>query len=309
MKRRRLFDFLYGTQNDGPGVSKEDAVLKPTLWNLPKAYGRKFTKLLNLNFCMLPIWVIPFVCFYIYSTSETMPSQTSGAFSSVFGMNIVSPSPLWTSLLGIHGFQSPLHTFGTARLIVVIVLGLLLAVLWGWINVGATYICRSMFRGEPVFIWSDFIYAIKKNLWQGLGLGLMDFAACALLVADLVYFSSRSGSLMLDFFFFAICAITAIYMFMRYYMYMILVTFNIKTLKLLKNSLIFSILGIKRNLIGFLAIFVVIAINAALVLMCYAIQFSFIGVFIILPFIYLLPTVVYFKAYAAYPVIEKYMIN
>ncbi len=88
---------------------------------------------------------------------------------------------------------------------------------------------------------------------------------------------------------------------------MIIVTFDISFYKLLKNSLIFSILGIKRNLMVLLAIAVVAGLNILLALMLW--PFGMQGVAVILPVLYLLPTITLFKAYGAYPVIEKYMIG
>lgn len=305
MKKFKLFDM----NRDGPGVSKDEKPLKPTLWNLPKLYCRKFPKLLSLNFVMLPIWIIPFLEAYLYVTAGTMPTQSHGAFSTLYGISLINPSPAVSSLVSVYGFQTGLQTYDTTRIIIAIALIVVLAAVWGWINTGAAYITREMFKGEAVFIWSDFIYAIKRNLWQGLVLGLIDFAALGMLAFDLFYFSMRGGTFVLDFMFFAICGVIAVYMFMRFYMYTILVTFNIKTVKLLKNSLIFSVLGIKRNLIGLAGILLLVLINGGLLLMFWAVNAPFLGVFIILPVVYLLPSIAYCKTYAAYPVIEKYMID
>ena len=85
-----------------------------------------------------------------------------------------------------------------------------------------------------------------------------------------------------------------------------LVAFDIKIRKIFKNALIFSILGIGRNLMGLLGMVMVIAINVLLLLMLWPLG---IVVPLIFPLIYLLPTVVLFATYGAYPVIEKYMIK
>ncbi|MCQ2426907.1 MAG: hypothetical protein MJ137_00710 [Clostridia bacterium] len=302
MKKLKLFDM----NRDGKGVSKDEKPLKPTLWNLPKFYFRHFTKVLNLNFVMLPIWIIPFVLVYLYTVADSIGTQTNVVYSTLYGISVINPTPGIMSLIGVFGSQLPLQTYGPGRIIVSFALILLLAVLWGWINLGATYCARGIFRGDPVFIWSDFKYAVSRNLWQGLLIGILDFAACCILGYDLFYFAQRGGTFWLDFFFFGICGAVAIYFFMRFYIYLLLVTFDIKTGKLIKNSLIFSILGIKRNLIGLLAIFIVIALNVALVLLFWSVQFV---VPLILPIIYLLPSIVLFTVYSAYPVIDRYMIK
>ena len=302
-KKFKLFDM----NRDGPGVSKEEGPLKPNLWNLPKFYFRQFTKVLSLNFAMLPLILLPAVLFYVYVTAPSMPTETDPSFAPLFGIYTANPTPGLISLLGVYGFQLPLQTYDTVRIAVTVAIGIVFAALWGWINVGAAFCTRGMFRGDPVFIWSDFTYAIKRNLWQGLFVGLLDFACIAVLIFDFIYFSSVGGTFVLDFFYFASFGVCLVFMFMRYYVYTMLVTFDIKFRKLLKNSLIFSVLGIKRNLMTLLAIFLVVAVNALIALALW--PFGLEGVAIILPAIYLLPTIALFKTYGAYPVIEKYMIK
>jgi len=299
---------IFNMNRNGKGVRKgEDDSL--TLKNMPKLFFRKLTKLLSLNFPMLPLLLIPFIEAYLYVTANTMPSQTHPAFSSLFGLNTIAQTPGVTSLLGVFGSQFGLQTYDKLRYSIAIILIFIMAIIWGWINVGATYCARGMVKGDPVFITSDFFYAVKRNFWQGLLIGIIDFVCLAVLGFDLFYFSTRGGTLVLDFMFFALCAVLIIYMFMRYYMYMILVTFNIKTIKLFKNSLIFSILGIKRNLISLLGIVAVVGLNALLILLFWSIGLAWIAIPLILPAIYLMPTIVYFKAYGTWPIIEKYMID
>lgn len=302
-KKFKLFDL----NRDGPGVSKDEIPLVPNLWNMPKFYFRNFTKVLSLNFPMLPVWLLPFLAAYLYVTAPSMPTETSIAFSSLLGIKTINPTPGIISLLGIHGFQLPLQTYDGVRIWVTVGIAVVFAVLWGWVNVGATYCARGMFRGDPVFIWSDFTHAVKRNLWQGLLVGVLDTVCISVLIFDFIYFSNVGGTFTLDFFYFAILGVCLIYMFMRYYIYMIIVTFDISFYKLLKNSLIFSILGIKRNLMVLLAIAVVAGLNILLALMLW--PFGMQGVAVILPVLYLLPTITLFKAYGAYPVIEKYMIG
>ena len=107
--------------------------------------------------------------------------------------------------------------------------------------------------------------------------------------------------------FWASCALMILYFFMRFYLYLLQITFHLSIRKILKNALIFTTLGIKRNLMTLLAIFLVVAVNALIALALW--PFGLEGVAIILPAIYLLPTIALFKTYGAYPVIEKYMIK
>jgi uncharacterized membrane protein YesL len=85
-----------------------------------------------------------------------------------------------------------------------------------------------------------------------------------------------------------------------------LVTFDIKIKKIFKNALIFSVLGIGRNLMSLLGMVLLIGINVLLALMLWPLG---VVVPLILPLIYLLPSVNLLISYGAYPVIETYMIK
>ena len=85
-----------------------------------------------------------------------------------------------------------------------------------------------------------------------------------------------------------------------------LVTFDIKIKKIFKNALIFSVLGIGRNLMSLLGMVLLIGLNVLLALMLWPLG---VVVPLILPLIYLLPSVNLLISYGAYPVIEKYMIK
>ena len=98
-----------------------------------------------------------------------------------------------------------------------------------------------------------------------------------------------------------------LYFFMRFYLYLLLVTFDLSILKIFKNALIFVVLGIKRNLMGFLGILLVTSINIALFPL-FAITPLGIAIPLILPFLYYIAVTAFTASYAAYPVIDRYMI-
>lgn len=301
-KKFKLFDM----NRDGPGVSKDEKPFVPNLISMPKFYIRNFSRILSLNFLMLPLLLIPLAILYIYIIAPTTPSETSVLYSTLYGSHIIGKSTVWSSLLGAFGIQLNLPTFSPAIIWVIIGLVILLAIIWGWVNIGATYCTRNMLKGDPVFITSDFFYAIKRNFWSGLFLGLIDFAIIAILLIDFIYFSRIGGTVMLDSFYIVTAGLLIIYFFMRFYIYLMLVTFDIKIKKIFKNALVFSVLGIGRNLMSFLGIAILIALNIALILLLWPLG---IVVPIILPLIYLLPSINLLISYGAYPVIEKYMIK
>ena len=93
---------------------------------------------------------------------------------------------------------------------------------------------------------------------------------------------------------------------MRYYIYVQMVTFNLTVFKMLKNSLIFSLLGIKRNVMALIGIIVCIFIEILLLFGTGAILIPFA---IAAPLCMLFSTFSYMKIYASYFKIKQIMID
>ena len=93
---------------------------------------------------------------------------------------------------------------------------------------------------------------------------------------------------------------------MKYYIYVQMVTFNLTVFKILKNSLIFSLLGFKRNIMALLGIILLLLIELTCVTGVGGILLPF-G--IALPFLILFSTFAYMKVYAAYYKIKEVMID
>ena len=93
---------------------------------------------------------------------------------------------------------------------------------------------------------------------------------------------------------------------MRYYMYVQMVTFKLSVFKMMKNSLIFALLGFKRNICGFLAIILLLIIE-------FILMFGTGGILVPLavaaPLAMLFSTFAFIKVYAAYPKIREHMIE
>lgn len=301
-KKFKLFDM----NRDGKGVYDTEN-RKPTLGFFFKLFFRKFSQLLQLNLLMLPM-VIPVVAIlFMFFLGNKTYVATDTMFAPLYGLNFsTSALPEITQLLDLSSFQMDLPAATLTSQIIMLLLVVFLAVTWGWQNAGATYVLRGLFRGDPVFVFSDYFYGIKRNFKQAFFLGLIDFICLVVLIVDFIYFSGVGGSLALDLMYFATMGLLIIYLTMRFYMYNLLVTFDIKNFKLLKNSLIFSVLGLKRNIMAYIGIILLVALHAALIVIFIPVGIS---IPIILPFVYIMATIGFIVTYAAYPVIEKYMIT
>lgn len=225
-------------------------------------------------------------------------------------------------------------------------------VLFGLFNAGTTYIVRGYVRGDPVYIFSDFKYAIKSNWKQGIVLGIIDLLVIYLLVFDIFFWigpieipvlqsepavqtveteliennedlvsqdaiqtavnenestgtvqeQTQDRSFFASVSFYGCLFLLLIYLMMRNYIYIIAVTFKLSILKILKNSFIFAFVGLKRNIMAFIGILAVCGINLTIF-----IYLPMVGV--VLPLIITSALCSFIGAYAAYPVIKKYMIT
>ena len=306
-KEGLLFRFFNPNRDNFVDAAEEDT--RPTIKRYFKLLGRKFWNLVSLNVMMLPMILPILVIFYLYISLEKTPTENTPLFSMLYGANLIESTPSSTILLDLFGGQVGVPAFdNTASYVGIGICIAFLLITFGWQNVGATYILRSMVRGEPVFLFSDYFYAVRRNVKQGLVMGILDVLAIFLLGFDMLYFGGAPTSYWMNVGYYAIFALILLYFFMRFYIYLMLVTFDLPIRKIFKNALIFTVLGWKRNLMGTVGILVITSINVVLFPL-FAITPLGIAIPLILPFLYYLAVTAFTSAYAAYPIIERYMIE
>ena len=303
LNNKRKFK-LFNMNRDGKGVYEEED-RKPTLKFFFVLAKRKFTQLLQLNLLMLFMVIPLIVILSLYLWGNKTPSLTDPLFAPLQGIETVLSSPSLSTLTDLSSIQMELPVLTSWMNILQIVMVAFLALTWGWQNVGATYVLRGLFRGDPVFVFSDYFYAIKRNLKSAFFMGLLDFICSAVLVMDFVYFYTRTGSFQFDVMYLMIFAIALLYLVMRFYLYHLLITFDLSIFKIIKNSLIFAVLGVKRNVMALLGIIVLLIIHAGLIILLLPIGIS---IPLVLPFVYIMAILGFIVTYAAYPVIDRYMI-
>lgn len=303
-KKTTWFDRV---RKEREGVSPDEpkALDNPTVKSFFKLLGRKINTLLSVNllyiFGNFPIFFFLFALAGYASDSTCAPYYMQ--YAPLLGASYFDPSPVTASLLGIFGMQVSISV-PTVATYIFYGLTLLLLVTFGPVNVGTTYLLRSMVREEGMFLMSDFWYAIKRNLKQGLIFGAIDLIVMGVLAYDFMYFylNLPSGSMMIYIFFFVTSAMILVYLMMRMYIYLMMITFDLSIFKLLKNALFFTILGIKRNIVALLWIALLVAAE-------YFILMAFFPLGVILPLILLFSVGSFGCAFAAYPKIKEIMID
>ncbi len=335
-QKRKAFR-LFNLNRDGKGVDKDEVVGPPNLKNFFKTYFRKFTKLLSVNLIMLfqlpslflllfyassmlfdlhPIFSIVYTV-TVSALGIPVTVNTSEMIAPIYGMHIASGnivneafvpgSSTFSQMLNVFGGTIELPTFSVLYYVIFGVLAMFTLVTWGWQNVGAAYLTRNMVRGEPVFVISDYFHSIKKNLKQGLIFGIIDCIIITVLVTDGIFFlTSAEVSFVNDLMMFLSIGLLILYLIMRRYIYLMLITFDITIWKSFKNGLIFTALGLKRNAMSVVGKAFIILLNYLLIALLVPYN---IAVPLVLPLVYYFATSAYISAYAYYPIIEKYMIT
>lgn len=171
------------------------------------------------------------------------------------------------------------------------------AVLYGPATCGLTYILRNYTRQEHAWTFSDFFDRAKQNFKQGLLAGIIDIAlvlSCSMYVAMDTTALTGAQWYLVTFKYIALI-VFVIYFIMRFYIYTLIVTFDMSFKAIIKNAWIFVILGFFRNLCSVFFIVLSLATSVGYML-------AFFGLFT-------LAFCRYIAVFNGYPVIEKYMLQ
>lgn len=299
-KKKKRFSLyrLFNPEGKGLELPKDDMNGPDDLPKCFKIYGRNITNIICLNFLIIfgnfPLMFGLLALTGNLSTPSTAAS--SSVFAPLFGAMKFESSPVTSALFGVHGLQSAIYT-PTTLTYVFLALSLLVLFTFGFVNTGVTYVLRSMVRREPISLWSDFWGAVKRNRKQALVMGMIDALIIGLLIYDIIFLGLNASAMM-----YVNLIILALYIIMRFYMYILLITFDLSVWKIIKNSLIFTLLNFKRNFVALLGILLAAALTWTLFVL-------FVPAGVALAMAFLFSTCMYFGAYAAYPKIKEIMID
>jgi uncharacterized membrane protein YesL len=232
---------------------------------------------------------------------EYVNAPTNPLYAQFYGIMLNDHSPSVMAVNGIIGASTSIRVISTATKIFTYS-GLLLILTFGLSSIGMTYVIRGIVRGEYVSTWSDFFSAIKKNFKQGIIISILDAVIIILLGYDFIQYKANTGVFVWNAFYFAIILFMFIYFIMRYYIYTILVTFDLPLSKIFKNAFLLSVLGFKRNITMLLSSALVAFISIYLYLIFPTVGFM-------LPAILTVSFLWLIGIYCTYPVITKYMVD
>ena len=176
----------------------------------------------------------------------------------------------------------------------------------GLSQAGITNVTRNIARDKHSFGISDFFDTIKANWKQSLIVGIINLLGNVLLCYGLIFYYNSEGlfaGIILGFL--LICFV--VFSFMRYYMWTLIITFDLPTSKIYKNSFLLAFVNFKKNLfVGVVELALYACVILSVVLIPHFILLflsTLISVFILPGFIHLL------IQFNCFPAIQKYMID
>ena len=304
-KRFKLFDL----QREGKGISKSTVDDEPGLKRFFISYKDNFGKLVSTNiFFVLGNFPLIFLIATLSGvTKNDIFLPLSDLFQNIGGIFAAdgNMTPYKLSLYAIEGLQSQSYA-PTVLTYIFYGISSLTLLTFGLVNVGTAYIIRNLVSRQPVFVWADFWYAVKRNYKQAIPFGIIDVLICAILTYNIYTLLTGTGEFIKSMLFWANVVIFIVYFFMRYYMYVQMVTFKLSIFKMIKNSLIFSLLGIKRNVLALLGIILLLFIEFLFLFGSGGILLPFA---VAAPLAILFSTFAYMKVYASYFKIKEIMID
>ncbi len=182
----------------------------------------------------------------------------------------------------------------------------------GLSGAGIAYVTRNFSREKPVILAADYFDTIKKNWKQALPVGIINLLVTVILLFGIGFYYycwnqhwfCKVGLVVSG-------CILIVFTFLKYYIYFLMITFDLTIKQLYKNSLLLSSAGIKENVIITLALAVVYGFF-------FGIPFAYAMIMedALVPLIFLILTFLFMPAiqsliiqFCVFPVIKKHMID
>jgi uncharacterized membrane protein YesL len=305
---KRFFNRITGYDKEvkeGKGVKKRKITDKErySLKSFFAVYKNQFWNLifLNLIFMLMVSPIIGGMLAYTGVFGDRVQTPSNILYAPVYGAHLCFPTPATANLIGIYGAQSVVVT-NSAVSVALMYLTLIVFLTFGLANAGMTYILRAYTRSEFAYLWYDFFNTIKKNFIGAMILGIADLAIIILLIYSGLSYYTAAPDFTYTVLFFITFSTGVIYFIMRFYLYILLITFKLSPVKLIKNAFILALLGIKRNCMAIIGIGIFCLIGILIFWLSIPLGLT-------LPFFFLVAHCSFISCFAAYPNVKKYMID
>ncbi len=172
-----------------------------------------------------------------------------------------------------------------------------------------SYILREFVKEKPVFLWSDFKDKFLENFKQALPVGLLQLFTTVLFALNIYYLTMQLdlNEIIRLFFIGLTGAVFLLFSYVYYYVYTLLVTFELSYTNIYRNSLIFAFQGFLRNtLVGILKI-ALLTFLGFLLYFSFAIHPLFFFFLVLIVFFFSFALDGYTEMFITYPLISKFL--
>jgi len=243
-KRRNFYDIVTGGKKNRNDVDLRSEIKGFSNKNMFRLYFRRFRQITTVNVMMImanfPLVFLILAISGLVSHSTTAP--VNPIYSVVYGITTITGNTPATGALAGLFMDTDVMYYPSVWTYVFYGLSFLEVFAIGLGNTGIMYIMRNLVRGEPLFLPSDFFDSIKANWKQGLIAGVLDSILLVLCCYSVYSYWINYGNYYI--LFFASILMLVLYLILRTFVYMMIVTFDLKFHKVIKNSLIFTLIGI-----------------------------------------------------------------
>ncbi len=129
---------------------------------------------------------------------------------------------------------------------------------------GYTYVLKTLENGKHSFVVSDFLEQFKKNLLQGFLMSLINLLVGYSMFLVIANFKVQELARLQNFFL-PLLAVSILLVIMNFYIWPMMVTYDLSFPALLKNGFLFALIRLPINLLIFVAFLSVLAIVFAAV--------------------------------------------
>lgn len=255
----------------GKGISKEEAAKR----NYFDILGRKFWKILQVNLLYFFVNILFFGAFAFMILPLFMATDEASVDNLL--NSIILPIVRGEMLIPIAYFI-PFVFIGPA-------------------TCGLTYVVRNYAKQEHAFLFSDFFEHLKKNFKQGLAASAVLTTVCYLFITAFIFYLNQVAFKPIVIavgIIFGIILVSA-----SFYIYPIMVTFDMKFKHIIKNSFIFALAKLPQNT------FILIIVGGVNVLLAFYQPLIWMILFVFI----LIGWSAYTINYYTWHVIDKYMIS
>ena len=224
----RFFD----VSKPGKGVSKEDANKKQGVALFFEIYLKRFWKLCFLNLLYI-IASVP----AIYISSQLSMYVVSIFADKLMGLRLGDEAVMMQLFpVMILLFIYHIHFFGS-----------------GPATAGVNYVLKKFVNDTHAWVWSDFIKGFRENIRQALCMYIINFVISSASMISYIYYSATLAPPMQHIVRILILAALIIFTLMQLYTYQLMIGFKLTVKEIYKNSFIFVVINLPRNILAVFA--------------------------------------------------------